>query len=92
VVGYRVHAVQILSSFMHVDEKRFELAGARRLLQLAQSLGFDLPNAFAGDGKQRPTSSSVCSEPSSRPKRIFMIFSSRGVRVRVSDAFDCTQD
>src|SRR6266849_6524533 len=29
----------------------------------------------------RPTSSSVCSESSSRPKRIFMIFSSRAVRV-----------
>src|ERR1051326_3111284 len=32
--------------------------------------------------KDWPTSSRVCSEPSSRPKRILMTFSSRGVSVR----------
>src|SRR6266849_6870490 len=38
-------------SFVHVVEKQPELAGARRLAQLAQSLGFDLANALAGDGE-----------------------------------------
>src|ERR1700730_1869596 len=39
-------------SFMHVGEKCLELAGARRLAQLAQGLGFDLANALAGDGER----------------------------------------
>ena len=34
---------------MHVGEKCFELARARRLAQLAQGLCFDLANALAGD-------------------------------------------
>ena len=34
---------------------------------------------------ERPTSSSVCSLPSSRPKRILIIFSSRGVKVFSTD-------
>jgi hypothetical protein len=34
-----IQSGEILSSFMHVDEKCFELAGARRLAQLAQGLG-----------------------------------------------------
>ena len=52
------------------------------MAQLAQRLGLDLADALAGDGERWPTSSSVCSEPSPRPKRIRMTFSSRGVSVR----------
>jgi hypothetical protein len=37
---------------MHVGEKCLELAGPRGLAQLAQSLGFDLANALASDGKR----------------------------------------
>src|SRR6266852_155925 len=37
---------------MHVVEKCLELAGARGVAQLAQRLGFDLANAFAGDGER----------------------------------------
>jgi len=31
--------------------ERFKLARTRRVTQLAQRFGFDLPNAFAGDSK-----------------------------------------
>src|SRR5579862_5996689 len=33
----------------HAIDERLELAAARRMTQLAQCLGFDLPDAFAGD-------------------------------------------
>jgi hypothetical protein len=51
------------------------------MAQLAQGFGFDLANALGVTANDSPTSSSVCSEPSSRPKRILTIFSSREVRV-----------
>jgi len=41
----------------------------------------NLTDALARDRERLPTSSSVCSLPSSRPKRILMTFSSRGVSV-----------
>ena len=72
---------QIPASFIHVFQKRIELAGARGMAQLAQGFGFDLANALGVTANDSPTSSSVCSEPSSRPKRILTIFSSREVRV-----------
>src|SRR5215471_16638130 len=38
--------------FAYVIEKCLEFAGSRRMAQLAQSLGFDLANALAGDGER----------------------------------------
>src|ERR1700722_8575957 len=44
----RVRCTQRLHLF-HAFDKRLELAAARRMTQLAQRLGFDLPNALAGN-------------------------------------------
>jgi len=53
------------------------------MAQLLQSLGFDLANYTRGFKENHcPTSSGVRSESSSIPKRILMIFSCRGLRVR----------
>ena len=44
-------AVCLPASFVHVVEKWPELAGARRMTQFAQRLGFDLANTLASDGE-----------------------------------------
>jgi hypothetical protein len=43
----------------HVVEECLQFAAARGVAQLAQSLGFDLANALAGDG-ERPTNLLQC--------------------------------
>jgi len=47
------------------------------MAQFSQRLGFDLADAFASHGERLTHFSSVFSLPSSNPKRILMILSSR---------------
>jgi hypothetical protein len=70
--------------------RRYSCTSSRNSLSLPEREGWrNLRRALASiwrmrsrvTANARPTSSSVCSESSSRPKRSFMIFSSRGVRV-----------
>src|SRR5690348_1181141 len=74
---------QIVRSALQEDA---QLPRSRRVTQLPQRLGLNLADALAGDRKGIPTSSRVCSEPSSMPKRILMMRSSRGVSVFNKDA------
>src|SRR5579872_4446961 len=74
-----------------LEESRYSCMPSRSERSLPEREGWrNLRRAFASIWRMRsrvtsndcPTSSSVCSEPSSIPKRMRMIFSSRGLRVR----------
>ncbi len=58
-----------------------QFARPRGMPQLAQRFRFNLADASRVTANDCPTSSSVCSLPSSSPNRILMTFSSRGVSV-----------
>jgi hypothetical protein len=46
-----IQVLPILAHSRYVTEKCLEFEGARGMTQLAQSLGFDLANALAGNGE-----------------------------------------
>jgi len=56
------------------------------MAQLAQRFRLDLTDAFTGDRERVAHFFKGVFEPSSRPKRILMTFSSRGVSVFSSEA------
>jgi len=62
-------------------QERAQLPRTRRVASLRSALAFDLAIRSRVTANRLATSSSVCSLPSSRPKRILMTFSSRGVNV-----------